>query len=242
RGLDARGNERIAAVDREIAVGARPRGIAEIAARARRSEFRVTGDDLTVDRQVAELVLEVGEDVFPAGVGADLIALDPALHARAAIGGGTAHDLARLRGAGRPGDERRRVTVAIENLIATGGGGEMENAVQRVVRAVEVTHGNIKGIVRRRAGAGCGAIHEPARVIPTVVVNLIAPDRILLALLERYEQMRLVVFAERESGRERCLVMIAVTLIVGASSEVRPKPSEVGIQNEITAPATASVP
>src|SRR6185503_13025706 len=46
RGLDAGGNERVAAVDREVAVGARARGIPEITSSARCSEFRVTGDDL----------------------------------------------------------------------------------------------------------------------------------------------------------------------------------------------------
>ena len=109
----------------------------------------------------------------------------------------------------------------------------MENAVQRVVGAVDVARRDVERVVGRCARTRRGTIDERARVVPIVVVDLVAPDRILLRLLERYEQMRLVAFAERESGRERRFVVIAVALIVGAAREVRPETFEVGIQDEI---------
>ena len=93
--LDAGGQERVAAIDRERSVRGRAGGLGKSPALPLCVTLRFARYDLAEDRQtVAKVMLEVGEEVLPARIRTDRRARDPVVHARAAVDCGAAMGVA----------------------------------------------------------------------------------------------------------------------------------------------------
>src|SRR5690554_5712938 len=89
----------------------------------------------------------------------------------------------------------------------------MKDAVEGVVAAVYLVGRKVERIVRRRAAVrGIRVLDQRARLVPVVLEDVVAPNRILLALLGGKQHMRAV--ADRKPRAERDLEVVVVSLRV----------------------------
>src|SRR5690606_18403573 len=127
-------------------------------------------------------------------------------------------------------DEWRKMAVRVEDLRAAGFGRQKQDAVERGVAGNDMAVRQKPRVVRGRAAIlDVGILDQRPALIP-VVVRAAMPDRILLRVLDRHEEVGLL--RQRPAAGERNFVILVVAALRLAGLRGELDPLEIGIEYE----------